>query len=85
MILGFILCFAPVALAGSLILRWFQLSFLYNNMEKYWSDIGVTLGVTIFILIIACLIAIKILSPFNRIAKKIKPHKRRISKAIARS
>lgn len=72
MILGFILCFAPVALAGSLILRWFQLSFLYNNMEKYWSDIGVTLGVTIFILIIACLIAIKILSPFNRIAKKIK-------------
>ena len=33
MILGFILCFAPVALAGSLILRWFQLSFLYNNME----------------------------------------------------
>ena len=72
MILGFILCFAPVALAGSLILRWFQLSFLYNNMEKYWSDIGVTLGVTILILIIACLIAIKLLLPFNRITKKIK-------------
>lgn len=69
--LGFILSFVPVALTGSLLLRWFQLSFLYNNMEKYWSDIGITLGVTILLLIISSIIVCLKLKPFDVIINRI--------------
>lgn len=69
--LGFILSFVPVALSGSLLLRWFQLSFLYNNMEKYWSDIGITLGVTILLLIISSIIVCLKLKPFDVIINRI--------------
>lgn len=69
--LGFILSFVPVAISGSLLLRWFQLSFLYNNMEKYWSDIGITLGVTILLLIISSIIVCLKLKPFDVIINRI--------------
>ena len=69
--LGFILSFVPVAISGSLLLRWFQLSFLYNNMENYWSDIGITLGVTVLLVIIASIIVCLKLKPFDAIVKRI--------------
>ena len=69
--LGFILCFVPVALAGSFILRWFQLAFLYNRLEKYFSDIGITLIVTILLVTIASIIVCLKLKPFDKIVKRI--------------
>lgn len=69
--LGFILSFVPVAISGSLLLRWFQLSFLYNNMENYWSDIGITLGVTLFLVFSSSIMACMRLKPFQEIISNI--------------
>ena len=69
--LGFILSFVPVALAGSLVLRWFQLAFLYNTLDKYFSDIGITLGVTVLLVTIASIIVCRKLKPFDTIIKRI--------------
>lgn len=70
-IVGFIISFVPVALAGSLLLRWFQLSFLYNTLDKYFSDIGITLCVTIFLLLLFLIIIILKLRPFQSVVKRI--------------
>ena len=69
--LSFILSFVPVALAGSLVLRWFQLAFLYNTLDKYFSDIGITLGVTVLLVSIASIIVCRKLKPFDAIIKRI--------------
>ena len=69
--LGFILSFVPVAISGSLLLRWFQLAFLYNTLDKYFSDIGITLGVTVLLVIIASIIVCLKLKPFDAIVKRI--------------
>lgn len=64
--LYFILSFAPVVLAGFLLLRWFQLAFLYNTVERYFTDIGPTLGVAfVFIIITSIFVYIK-LKPYNK-------------------
>ena len=69
--LYFILSFAPVALAGFLLLRWFQLAFLYNTVERYFTDIGPTLGIAfVFIIITSIFVYIK-LKPFDAIIKRI--------------
>ena len=69
--IGFILSFVPVAISGSLLLRWFQLAFLYNTLDKYFSDIGITLGVTVLLVIIASIIVCLKLKPFDAIVKRI--------------
>lgn len=69
--LYFILSFAPVVLAGFLLLRWFQLAFLYNTVERYFTDIGPTLGIAfVFIIFTSIFVYIK-LKPFDAIIKRI--------------
>ena len=69
--LYFILSFAPVTLAGFLLLRWFQLAFLYNTVERYFTDIGPTLGIAFVFIIITSIFAYIKLKPFDAIIKRI--------------
>jgi len=70
-IFGFLISFVPVALAGSLLLRWFQLAFLYNTLDRYFADIAPTLGVTVVLMIISSIIVCLKLKPFDSIVNRI--------------